>query len=333
MRYANNACPHSRVELISKEETYSVKGQPITIEAQVPFCVDCKKEVFIPKYDDSNLKKAYDIYRNQHHLLSSEAIIMLRQKYQLSQRAFAILIGCTQATINRYEKGAIPDAAYNTLIRLLEKPENLLTMLEDRRGALDVKDAQKLEEVLERMLNETNHLRDVFSSLSILQLNKPDLFSGFKKFDRNKVVAMTLFFAINQKILYKTKLMKLFWYADMIFFRNYVQSISGMRYAHHHYGPVPEEYELLLGVLKAAKYIDIVADNESGCGEKIIAQVDFDFSCLTQDEIEILEQVNKKFMNVNVTKISNISHEELGYRETKMQELISYEYAESITAM
>lgn len=325
-------CPHGNVELITKNETYEVKGESITIEAQVPFCVECKQEIFVPKYDDSNLRKAYDVYRKQHNLLSSEAIAVLRHKYQLSQRAFATLIGCTQSTINRYEKGAIPDPAYDTLIKLMEKPENVLTLLEERRSVLDVKEAQKLEEVLDRMINETNKVRNIFSSLSILQAKKPNMYNGFRKFDLSKVIAMILFFAQNHKGLYKTKLMKLLWYSDMAYFRENVQSISGMSYAHLPYGPVPEEHELLLGVLTAAKYIDMVPD-QSGCGEYIVAQIDIDSSCLSLDEINILKQVNERFASVGTGEISDISHKENAYIETQMNEFISYEYADSITAI
>ncbi len=330
MSDVNKPCPHSKVELIHKNETYVVKREPITIEAQVAICQECGEELFIPKYDDNNLKKAYDIYRKKHNLLSDAKIVDLRQKYQLSQRAFAVLLGCTQATINRYENGAIPDPAYNSLILLMEKAENVKIMLEQRRNELEVKDAQKLEVLLERMLNEDNRIRDIFGALSILQFNKPNMYSGFKKFDINKVVAMITFFAAHQKELYKTKLMKLLWYADMLYFKRYVQSISGMRYAHLPYGPVPEEHDLLLGVLKASKYIDVVAEDNQCNWEKIVAMTDFDCNCLNEDEKNVLNEVNDYFVNVSAKEISDISHLEDAYKETTRNEFISYEYANDL---
>lgn len=125
-------------------------------------------------------------------------------------------------------------------------------MLEARRNELNVKDASKLEEVLERMINDSRRITDVFASLSTLLLNREDKYNGFKKFDRNKAIAMILFFAVTQHNLHKTKLMKLLWYVDMLFFKDYVKSISGMRYVHQHYGPIPEDHNLLLAVLNRA---------------------------------------------------------------------------------
>jgi len=306
-----------------------VKNEKITIEAQVPVCKLCNEEVFIPKYDDNNLKKAYDLYRQKYNLLSAERIALMRARYQLSQRAFAALIGCTQATINRYEKGAIPDSAYNALMRLMEKPENVKIMLNDRRSEMDVKDVGKLEELLERMINSANHLNSIFTPFMQMSLNPADEFSGFKKFDRNKMIAMVVFFAKKQCDLYKTKLMKLLWYADMLSFKQRVQSISGMKYVHQNFGPVPENHELILGILKAAGYIDLVSVREHD-GEMVKAVADFDMECLSREELNILQRVNERFKNESATKISAISHKESGYINTEKLQFISYAYAEQL---
>ncbi|WP_434133412.1 DUF4065 domain-containing protein [Sporomusa sphaeroides] len=326
-------CPHSKTLLITKEESYIVKGEEITIEAQVMTCEECGEEIFAAKYDDNNLKKAYDIYRKNHNLVGAETIVQLRQKYQLSQRAFAVLIGCTQATINRYENGAIPDPAYNALIRLMEKPENVYSMLEDRRNQLDVRDTRKLEEVLDRLISDERKTKDIFSLISIYQCNQPDIFTGFKKFDRNKFIAMVLFFASNQQNLYKTKLMKLLWYADMLNFQRYVKSISGMKYVHQHYGPIPENHELLLGVLKAADYIDLLAEDSQCNWEKVKAKADPDLGCLSEEEIEVLNDVNRRFKDESSNSISDISHREAGYEQTGQNQFISYKFAEQLIAI
>lgn len=66
MSEINIMCNHDEkyIKLIPRKETYPVKGVPITIDAMVPYCTNCNEEVFYPKYDDVNLKKAYAIYNN-----------------------------------------------------------------------------------------------------------------------------------------------------------------------------------------------------------------------------------------------------------------------------
>ena len=75
--------------------------------------------------------------------------------------------------------------------------------------------------------------------------------------------AMVLFFAHKSTELLKTKLMKLLNYSDMIFYKENGISISGARYAHLPYGPVPENFDILLGTMAAEHlaHIEVFYDN------------------------------------------------------------------------
>lgn len=63
-------CPRCRCEqeilVIQKEETYPVKGEPITIAANVCICTHCCEEIMTLEYDDDNLRRAYAIYQKRH---------------------------------------------------------------------------------------------------------------------------------------------------------------------------------------------------------------------------------------------------------------------------
>ena len=80
MKPTNLICPHTTTKLLNKKETYMVKGESITVYAQVTYCQDCKEEILDPKIDDHNLQKAYAIYRKHHNLLSPKEIVSLRKK-------------------------------------------------------------------------------------------------------------------------------------------------------------------------------------------------------------------------------------------------------------
>lgn len=69
---------------IQKEETYPVKGEPITIIATVCPCPVCGEEIMTMEYDDENLRQAYRIYRQCHNLLQSEEIKAIREQSGLS---------------------------------------------------------------------------------------------------------------------------------------------------------------------------------------------------------------------------------------------------------
>lgn len=336
MKNEKMVCPHTNLQLIVQNEIYKVKGEPIEIEAQVNICKDCDAEIFNFEYDTENLKKAYTIYRKHHDLLSTQDIIALRKKYNLSQRAFATLIGCTQATIVRYEKGAIQDQAYNNIMKLMNKPENVAELLDGKRDKLEVKEIKAVEDALEK-LNHNERRRDnqILASIKFLAEKDADVFNGFKRFNIEKFKAMVVFFAKKQPSLYKTKLMKLLWYSDMLYFKNYIKSISGARYIHQHFGPIPEEHNLLLGLLESLGCINTQEqETQYGVGEIIVAGQNVDcLRYLSKSEIDTLNIINDKFKNISAADISEISHKEKGYEETKLKNNISFEYAMQLKAL
>ena len=59
----------------------------------------------------------------------------------------------------------------------------------------------------------------------------------------------------------------------------------------------------------------------------ITSNKNFDLSKLKESEIEIINKIIKLLKNKNVTDISNMSHEEEGWKKTKKFDEISFEYA------
>ena len=139
---------------------------------------------------------------------------------------------------------------------------------------------------------------------------------------------MICYFADKISELYKTKLFKLLFYSDMYFFRNYTVSMSGMNYVHQHYGPVPTEYSLLLGLIEKSGDIRIEeVATLYGIGEVVRGNNQCMYSALSEDELEILDIVCRKFGSMSAREISDYSHKEKGYINTLNHEKISYKYA------
>lgn len=142
-------CPNCDSEVRSvievTSEIYPVKGEDITIDARVRFCAHCHTDIWDDELDAQNLLDAYAVYRKKHGLLSPEDIRATREKYNLSQTAFARVLGLGDKTITRYENGSIPDAAPNNLIFLCQQPgifENLLEKNKERISEADYMNAR-----------------------------------------------------------------------------------------------------------------------------------------------------------------------------------------------
>ena len=133
-----------------------------------------------------------------------------------------------------------------------------------------------------------------------------------------------------KKIL-KTKLMKLLNYSDMIFYKENGLSISGLKYVHLPYGPVPNNYDILFG--KMAKdhiaHIDVVFENGYE-KHQVIPECNTRVDLLKKEELKKLNKVYEKFKDFGFAEISEYSHNEKVYASTKQGEIISYSYASDI---
>ena len=155
--------------------------------------------------------------------------------------------------------------------------------------------------------------------------------NGYRAFDYDKFCAMVLFFAHKSTELLKTKLMKLLNYSDMIFYKENGISISGVRYAHLPYGPVPENFDILLGTMAAEHIAHIEVFYDNGYEKhQVIPEEDMPEGILSEDELSVLDRIYHKFANFGSVEISNYSHRETGYAETKTGDIISYSYAKDI---
>ena len=317
-------------KVITRKETFNVCGEDIEVNAQIMVCADCGEELFNEELDSKTLICAYNEYRRKHKLLFPEEIKRIREQYGLSQRSFAKLLNWGDKTIHRYENGAIQDRVHNSLLLFLREPENMRTYLLENEVTIDEKQKARLLETVER-LEQTTEYRIGRHFFELLSSSIPSEENGFKSFDYDKFCAMVLFFAHKNVELLKTKLMKLLNYSDMIFYKENGISISGLKYAHLPYGPVPDHFEMLLGKMAEdhIAHINILYD---GAYEKhqVVPEQDIPEGWLTDLELNVLERVYEKFKDFGSSDISDYSHKEKGYQSTKEGEIISYAYAKDI---
>ena len=330
MEYCEVCGKEVKTEVVTRTETFTVYGEDISVDAEVKVCAECGEELFSEELDSGTLVRVYNEYRRRHKLLLPEEIKAIREQYGLSQRSFARLLNWGDKTIFRYENGSIQDKAHNSLLLFLRRPENMRTYLSENEVPLEEKQKQKLLETVDRLERNTEsrkerRLLDFFFS------GLPSEENGFREFDYDKVCAMVLFFSLKGPGLLKTKLMKLLNYSDMVFFRENGISISGLRYVHLPYGPVPENFELLLGMMSADHVIQIEITSDNGYERhQVIPESTMPEGALSPEELDVLERIYMYFRDFGSSEISAYSHREKGYLSTSQGEIIPYSYAKYI---
>ena len=313
-------------KIVSKVESC----ENIQVNARVLVCVDCGEEFYNETLDNETLLNVYNEYRRRHKLLSPEEIKQIREQYGLSQRSFAKLLNWGDKTVHRYENGAIQDKAHNSLLLFLREPENMKSYLQNNEIMLDDQQIAKIYEAITRMEDNSETKRSE-NMMKLMFSQEASIENGFRSFDFEKFCAMIMFFANRGNRLLKVKLMKLLNYSDMIYFKENGISISGIKYIHQPYGPVPQNSDVLLGMMQLKKMIHIDVEFNNGYERHlIIPDSDIPKDILNEKELAVLERIYVRFENFGSGQISDHSHKEKGYQETALGEVIDYSYAKDI---
>ena len=329
-RFCEECGKEVETRVVTKQESYSVCGENIEVDAEVLICAECGEEFFCEELDGKTLNNAYDKYRRKHKLLFPKEIKDIREQYGLSQRGFAKLLNWGDKTIYRYENGSIQDKAHNSLLLFLREPENMKTYITENEIILDDKQKKRLGERVEQLI-ENKEYHQERRLLNMFFMTPPSEENGYRVFDFEKFSAMVLFFANKSERLLKTKLLKLLNYSDMVFFKENGISISGAKYVHLPYGPVPQNFDLLFGTMSATHVAHIEVEYEGGYeNHEVIPECEVPKNVLSEKELEVLERVYNKFKNYGSVEISNYSHNEKGYTMTNQGEVIPYSYAKYI---
>jgi putative zinc finger/helix-turn-helix YgiT family protein len=324
----NGFCPNcekeSPLEIVRKVEEFDVRGEIIPVEVEFYQCQECGEEFENSKSPIDPYETAYREYRSRKGMLQPEEIRDFRTSRGLTQKEFSDLLGIGIATLNRYENGALQSEAHDRVIRLAMDPRNFLYLISKSQGVLG---DPKRKEIISQLTEETEvswleNTRIVFGNYNA------DIYSGYKKFEMGKFFEAIKYFCYQDRI-FKTKLMKLLFYADFGHYKNYSVSITGARYARLPYGPVPDQFERWLAALVLdEESIRKEEDwNHDYPGEVYVSVTAPDLSIFSPSELRVLAAVKEVFQNFTAKRISDISHNEVGYRKTETSQLISYDYA------
>lgn len=328
-------CEHCNVmadyDVVKKTELFPVYGEQVEIQASVAVCKNCGTELFNEELDSKNLLMAQNLYRKKHKLLTAKQIIEIREQYGLSQRAFAKLLDWGDKTIRRYEAGCVQSRAHNSLLLFLQHPQNMSEFLKQNEIMLDENQLKNLKQRI-ALLNNDNSDDFDYGYISTLFPAELSLDNGYKEFDFDKFASCVLYFIDKLPELLIVKLNKLLNYTDMLFFKQNGVSLTGTRYVHLPYGPVPDQYSILYGMLeKRGIVVSEFEQLENGYEKHVLkAGKSTIESMLTPQELAVLDEVLKKFALFGSKQIADYSHNERGYKETKQGDIISYAYAEFI---
>lgn len=316
----------------TRQESYDVRGEKVTVTVPVWVCPTCKDTIVDEAFGDP-VEKAYDAYRKSHGLLPAAEIKRIREQWRLSQASFAALLGMSQATINRYEQGALQQDKEDELIRACDDPQHMQDVLARRGHLLTQRQRKAVEEALGQV-----HGSSFDDSDWLAVLNEPQevsVRSGFRRFDFDRYAAVVVWFCQSVQAVTQTKLYKLLFYSDYLAFKTSSKSLTGAMYRAMPYGPVPVGFSGLRARLEMEDYILVneVTYQNGNTGEEFRPgpRAKDPMQVLTEEDLRILQFVRDCLGGLTPTQISDRSHEEVAWKDTPRKEVISYAKARDLS--
>lgn len=317
----NSFCPYCDTPFSStpKQETSSlrVRGEEVFFSASVLRCPSCHSIVADSRVEENNILAAYDHYRELHDIIAPTEIHDLRNSYGLSVREFGKFLGFGEQTVTKYESGSLPDKLHANALKMAQTPEGALMLLKLNRNELSPASITRIE----RWIDCRQEASSLFLSMFETPSEAPSTFNGYRSFSQPRLVSLVWLLASKCRKLYKTKLQKAAFFCDTYACECLGKSITGASYAHANYGPVINNYEILLTAMERNGHIELQPE---GCGEIIVPREKP--SCeFSPEELDIVDRIVEfvdSFTTVN--ELSEYSHSLDAWKSTANGERIRY---------
>lgn len=269
--------------------TYTINGHEYTVKA--PALFDSKTNKLIPdkKLDDQAAEIARQKYRDEMGLLSPKEIKQYRAKVGLTQRNLAELTGLSPNTIALYEAGAFPTKANNRLLKSLIKSNDVLEQyISDEKN----KYSDELTAKVKSYLNQTDNI--VESQTEKAKFTAVQLANWFRVenyFERDN--------DLNIDPLTQMKVIKLLYFAYGRFLAATKSRLFSSPIIHFQYGPLITEVH---NKFNDQRVLDIDKPDKEAMN---------DYNLVSQDSeiVDLLDRVNKDYINYNAARLSKQTHQ------------------------
>lgn len=311
---------------------FEVRGETLVFDVPIKVCPSCGTVEEEEGVDPAEM--AFREYRKRKGLLTPEEIRKMRERFRLSQRSLAALLGMSEATVNRYEGGGLQDEAHDQAIRAFQNPAVVRDVLERRGDRLSAWQRRKVLDALDSEI-ETPRRGITLSGEPLGMPNELSAKTGYRRFEYLRYVGVVIWLCRNFPVVTATSLNKLLFYVDFLHFKSEAVSLTGAAFRRLQYGPVPAAYGGLEQWMELQGFIDI-QEAKYGHGkmgrefrpgpkaEELKAE-------FTVRELKILEAVKSAFKNLTPGEIGDRSHQESGWKDTEDRALIGYDKAADLS--
>ncbi|RKZ44232.1 MAG: hypothetical protein DRQ41_03290 [Gammaproteobacteria bacterium] len=179
LEYCLNCDYENALELKREPVIITVRGEAIETIEEFYHCPACG-EKFTSSLGHDALEEAYREYRSRHHLVQPEEIRHWREDYGLTLTELSLMLEWNEATLNRFEQGALQDASDDKWLKFIMVPQNLLYLIISKPETLR-------REKREQLITQLSTNRKVVEALQQFYSLLLENFSDFSKLRSNAI--------------------------------------------------------------------------------------------------------------------------------------------------
>lgn len=316
-----------KVYIVEDIEKHKFRKEIYEVHVRYYICEDTGEKFTDNAQDELLINELYNQHRLKHGIPFPDEIKKIRLNYGLNYTQITKIAGFGQNQWKNYENGDVPSESNAKIIIALSDTDSVLRLLGASRNEFTEAEYDKVKKVVQC----SNPISVSRKTWLFFGNNKRDCYNGYSELNPIKMEGMVRFFVSKEtKGMYKTKLNKCLFYADMLNYRRYGHSISGARYRAIQHGPVPEHYDTIYdNVEDVYKQIEISNDKEY----ETLHTDNNNTNVLSCEELNILQEVSAKLQSKTTYEVVELSHLEEAWQKHKdNHELIPYSEAFSLRA-
>lgn len=328
-RLCHNCMEEHDVDTVEVLDKGTFKGEMVEFRAVYEYCKNTEEYSQTEDTIRVNSLAQKDAYRKKVGLLTSEEIKAIREKYAISQKDFSEVLGWGGVTIIRYENHQVQDRAHDDILRKIDAdPKWFLQMIDRAKEGISAKAYALYHHKASLQFNgkRNQYLKD--SICAIYADYDDETVTGGMELNLDKVVEVINYLAMKVNSLHKVKLMKMLWYSDILNYKRYAKSITGLAYSALPMGAVPEGYEQIV-LLQGISFDTVMY--EENVGYKFKPTLGVETKSLSSSEIETIDEIIIKLGHLSSGEIVKRMHEEDAYRCTASSCIIPYTFAEQLS--
>lgn len=316
------------MKLVRELANFQFRKEDFEIIYHYYLCDQSNESFTNDKLDKINQIQVHNKYREKYGIPFPEEIVAIKEKYGVSSSKMSEILGLGTNTYRLYEDEEMPSVSNGRLILSIIQPEEFIRQVNASSHILTAKEVEKFVNRAKE-IQQAETYDNIGSSFLISNLlsEKPSEYSGYKKLSIEKAMCVIDYLG-SQIELYKTKLNKLLFYADFLFYQEFGTSITGLKYRAIPFGPVPSDFDKLYLKLQEDTKIEIqeVAFDNGHYGDIIRPLNNYSNEVCSLEEKKVLDKVIERFRNLTSKQIADLSHNEKAWLENNTERnIISYQ--------